>query len=611
MQPNIDQNKIDLRTSLRNLWGIVHVMWQVRPLALTGWTLLLLFTSAIPAIQIWLQKASVDAISTVSAHTAELLPLLLLVSSIYGLHILNSILSESSEYLFNIVKEDTNFHLQRSILLKSLCVPYYYYEDARFHDEVSMVSQAVSRSGADVIRSVVTSFSNIVSLVTVVVMLSIVHWSLPILLISSTLPGIIILLIAKKKRYRLAVATTQQSREVDYTLRLMLSKHGAKEIRIFQLGDALIERWTHLFVSVRSKLLKQYATEGRGRIAGVVILQLSALTVAIILVMQINKNVLTIGDYVALMSAVVIVQSTMGSIGASLGQVFEMSLYVKHLYQYLALPEASKLTGELKFPRHYEQLSVSGLHFTYPNTERKVLTDISFRVKRGETIAIVGENGAGKTTLMNCLLGLYTPSQGNIYIDKEPLQNFNIDSYLNHVSAVFQQFVQYNYSVHDNVAFGAMHKKLSQVETLDALASVGLTEMVHRLSEGMGTRLGSDFMGGIELSGGQWQRIAIARAAVRDAEILILDEPTSALDPLAELEIFRTFQKLAAGRTAFMVSHRLGPARLADRILVLKNGVLVEQGSHDELIQLGGEYKEMYQAQAQWYQEERVYDVVG
>lgn len=534
---------------------------------------------------------------------------LLLVASIYGLNIINSILSESSEYLFNIVKEDTNFHLQRSILRKSIHVPYYYYEDAQFYDELSMVSQAISRSGAEVIRSAFTSFSNVVSLITVVVMLSIVHWSLPLLLISSTLPGIIILLIAKKRRYRLAVATTQQGREIDYTFRLMLSKHAAKEIRIFQLGDLLIERWTHLFVNVRNKVLKQYAKEGRGRITGVLMLQLSAVT--IMLVMQINKNVLTLGDYVALMSAVVIMQGTMGSIGASLGQVLEMSFFINHLYKYLSLPEASKSTGELEFPRHYEQLSVSGLHFTYPNTERKVLTDISFTVRCGETIAIVGENGAGKTTLMNCLLGLYSPSQGDIYIDKEPLQNFSIDSYLTHVSAVFQQFVQYNYSVHDNVAFGAMHKQLSQDETLDALTAVGLTEMVHRLSEGMGTRLGSEFKGGVELSGGQWQRIAIARAAVRDAEILILDEPTSALDPLAELEIFRTFQNLAAGRTVFMVSHRLGPARLADRILVLKNGVLVEQGNHDELIQLGGEYKAMFQAQAEWYQEENIYDAVG
>ncbi|MGF7047634.1 ATP-binding cassette subfamily B protein [Paenibacillus sp. DS2015] len=611
MKSKIDRNKVDLRTSLHNLWRIVSIMWQVRPLALTCWILLLLLISAIPAMQIWLQKMSIDAISTATAHTANLLPVLLLVASTYGLNIINTILSESSEYLFNITKEDTNFRLQRSILRKSIYIPYYYYEDAQFYDELSMVSQALSRSGAEVIRSAFTSISNVVSLITVVVMLSIVHWSLPLLLISSTLPGIIILVIAKKSRYRLAVTTTQQGREIDYTFRLMLSKHAAKEIRIFQLGDLLIERWTHLFVNVRNKVLKQYAKEGRGRIAGVLILQLSALAVAVILVMQINKNVLTLGDYVALMSAVVIVQGTMGSIGANLGQVLEMSLFINHLYKYLSLPEASKSTGELEFPRQYEQLSVSGLHFTYPNTERKVLTDISFTVKRGETIAIVGENGAGKTTLMNCLLGLYAPSQGNIYIDNEPLQSFNIDSYLTHVSAVFQQFVQYNYSIHDNVAFGAMHKQLSQDETLDALTAVGLTEMVHRLSEGMDTRLGSEFKGGVELSGGQWQRIAIARAAVRDAEILILDEPTSALDPLAELEIFRTFQNLAAGRTAFMVSHRLGPARLADRILVLKNGVLVEQGNHDVLIQLGGEYKAMFQAQADWYQEEKVYDVVG
>jgi len=610
MKQKVNKNKTNLRTSMHNLWRVVRIMWEVRPLIVTSWIVLLLLISAIPAMQIWLQKVSIDAITTATAHTVNLLPILLLVAATYGLNIINSILSETSEYLFNIAKEDTNFCLQRSILRKSISIPYYYYEDSRLYDELTMVSQALTRSGAEVIRSAFTLISNVVSLITVVVMLSIVHWSLPLLLIGSTFPGIIILLVAKKKRYRLAVNTTHQGREMDYTFRLMLSRQAAKEIRIFQLGELLIERWAHLFANVRNKLLKQYAKEGWGRITGVLILQFSALTVAIILVMHINKNLLTLGDYVALMSAVTIVQGTMGSIGASLGQVLEMSLFINHLYRYLSLPEASKSTGDLEFPKNYQQLSVKGLHFTYPNTEHKVLTDISFTVKRGETIAVVGENGAGKTTLMNCLLGLYSPSQGDIFVDKEPLKNFNIDSYLTNVSAVFQQFVHYNFTVHDNVSFGAMHKQLNQDETLDALSAVGLIGMVQRLPEGIETRLGSEFKGGVELSGGQWQRIAIARAAVRDAEILILDEPTSALDPLAELEIFKTFQKLSAGRTSFMVSHRLGPARLADRILVLKNGVLVEQGNHDELIQLGGEYKTMFQAQAEWYQEEKIYDVV-
>jgi ABC-type multidrug transport system fused ATPase/permease subunit len=286
-------------------------------------------------------------------------------------------------------------------------------------------------------------------------------------------------------------------------------------------------------------------------------------------------------------------------LGQPIQALGQASGFATDLRGFLALPEEtdnrhgtltdSPTAGEIRFER---------VTFTYPGSSRPVIDDVSLTIRAGETIALVGENGAGKTTLVKLMLGLYTPDRGRVLLDGVDIATLDPGQLRQRLSGVFQHFVRYPLSAAENVTLGAI-ADLGRVHK--ALELAGIHETVGRLPDGPDTVLSPD-LGGVDLSGGQWQRIAIARAGLRDASVLCLDEPTAALDPLAEVAIYKRFAELSRDRTTILVSHRLGMARLADRIVVLEHGRVIEQGTHDSLVtRRGTEYGRMWNAQARWY----------
>nr|WP_246427788.1 ABC transporter ATP-binding protein [Paenibacillus phyllosphaerae] len=250
-----------------------------------------------------------------------------------------------------------------------------------------------------------------------------------------------------------------------------------------------------------------------------------------------------------------------------------------------------------------EEIDLVNLSFSYPGANVDTLKNINLKIKKGEKIAILGGNGSGKSTLVNCLLGLYHPTKGSIYINGELLTSENLPSYRTAISAVFQDYYRYKLSIRQNVAVGDLSKENNEdlIELL--LSGVGLFEEVKKMKKGINSLLGKEFTNGFELSGGQWQRLAIARGLINDSKLLIIDEPTSALDPLAEMEIMTRFFELNEDKTTVLITHRLGPVKYADRIIVLDSGVIVEEGNHEQLLMLNGLYSAMYLAQSQWYKE--------
>nr|WP_225445708.1 ABC transporter ATP-binding protein [Paenibacillus arenosi] len=244
--------------------------------------------------------------------------------------------------------------------------------------------------------------------------------------------------------------------------------------------------------------------------------------------------------------------------------------------------------------------------FQYPNSTQSILKDISLQIKPGQRVAIVGHNGAGKSTLVKCLIGLYTPQEGTVMYDGVPIIELDPTTYRQRITAVFQDYMQYQLSVRENIGFGQLNHIDNEEELIEAARKSGLGGWVLEQSQGVDTPLGVMFEGGQELSQGQWQKIALSRAFFRDAEIVVLDEPTASMDPMAEAELFRLFSSLTANKISLMVSHRLGSCKHADLILVLDQGRVIEQGNHRELMQMGGLYATMFHAQAELYYDKEV-----
>jgi len=314
-------------------------------------------------------------------------------------------------------------------------------------------------------------------------------------------------------------------------------------------------------------------------------------------------GLITIGDLVMYYQAFQRGLNYFKNLLSNAASLYEDSLYLSNLFEFLDLQPRVKepLQPHPIFKKIENGLVVRNLSFSYPSGKRTVLEDISFAVQPGEHIALVGENGAGKSTLIKLLCRLYDPSSGFIRIDGVDLGEYRILELRRQISVVFQDFVRYHLRVSDNIWFGNTELDANSPGIVKAAKEADVDSLIQTLPKGYETMLGKMFEHGEELSIGEWQKIALARAFLRDAQIIILDEPTSALDAKAEYGVFKKFQELARGKTAFLISHRLSTAKLADRILVLQGGKIVENGSHDELVNKGGVYAGMFETQSQYY----------
>jgi ATP-binding cassette subfamily B protein len=287
----------------------------------------------------------------------------------------------------------------------------------------------------------------------------------------------------------------------------------------------------------------------------------------------------------------------------SLSQIFEQSLYLDDLFSFLALePRIRPSAGARPVPNPIRQgFTFENVGFRYPGAEQWAVRGLDFTLAPGERLALVGENGAGKTTLVKLLTRLYDPAEGRILLDGVDLREYELDSLRRNVGVIFQDFVRYDFLLRENIAVGNI-SRLEDDPRIESAAGRSLADTVAaRLPGRYGQMLGRRFEGGVDLSGGEWQKVALGRAYMREAQLLILDEPTAALDARAEYEVFLRFSELTKGRMAVLISHRFSTVRMADRILVLRGGELVEQGTHEELLALGGLYSELFQLQAAGY----------
>jgi ABC-type multidrug transport system fused ATPase/permease subunit len=417
-------------------------------------------------------------------------------------------------------------------------------------------------------------------------------WLLPLSLLS-VLPYLFARIIRGKEFFHVKQAQAKKTRLQSYLWSLFTTRQTAKEMRVMGFDSYITDKWRDTRDDVNEELWTVQKRDAVSllwcdgiRIAGYCI------SIAVVLWLVVRGDV-TLGVFGGAITAFLSLQNNTKNFLSDIGRLTEHLSHAADYYNFLDMSEDAD--GAMVYSGMAESITLDNISFKYPNSENYALKPLNLTIRKGEKIAILGENGSGKTTLSKILLGLYPPENGQVLYDGKPVDDFTKDSFYSGVSAIAQDFVSYNLTMRENVAISDLSRLHDDSDIRTALTDAGVDENID-LDDAMGREFG-----GKELSGGQWQKLAIARGLFKNSELIVLDEPTSALDPLIETEILTKFIKAAENKTALIISHRVGLCRMVDRIIVMKEGEIAEDGTHDILLAAGGEYTKLYEAQAKWY----------
>ena len=515
------------------------------------------------------------------------------------------------------IQERLKSLVQERVIAKAQALPLAAFEQAEVYDQLQRTEKGLDNRLFSTMAFVFRNTTALVTLASLILYMGLAHWSLPLILTAGTSLSLLLRVRILRERYVLERKQTERERRLGYFERLMTGREPAAEVRLFGLGDHLLGSWGRLYAGLRDERLslvrREFRFEGGGSTGEAVTFGL-ALTVVVYLV---AGGALTIGQYAAFVGAVQQFQQALLSLFWNVALIDNDLRYIRDFFLYMDQPdEASvgintslsndEISKDRTFNRGPADTGPQGIvfdkvSFGYPGSDHLVLRGVDLHIRPGERLALIGENGAGKTTLAKLLLGLYRPTEGRILVDGIDLARLDPQAWRARATAVFQDFQQYHLTVRENIAFGDLDRRDDEEAVARAARLSGAASIAADLPQGYDTLLGKDFAEGQELSQGQWQKVAVARAYLRDADVLVLDEPTAALDARAEVDVYRQFRDVSAGKTVLLISHRLGSARLADRILVLDSGVIAEEGTHMDLLALGGRYARMLGVQAQWY----------
>lgn len=499
------------------------------------------------------------------------------------------------------------------ILRKAVSLDLAQIENSEYYDKMNRARQEASARSLSVVTDSFQFVQNALTLFGyMALLLSFSGWAILAMVIAS-IPATWAEMRFSNIGFRLYNWRSPERRKMSYMEYVLANDTHAKEVRVFGLAPRFLKN----YVDLAEKFFREDRALSLRRTSWVILLSLLSSGAFYgcyaVIALQAARGQITLGNLTLYVVVFRQGQQAFQSCLAAIGGMYEHNLYLSNLFEFLALqagrlqnsvaPLAPAPTPLAPFPRsQFGGLSFENVSFRYPGRETWALRHFSLQIPQGQSVAVVGSNGAGKSTMIKLLCGLYEPTEGNIYLDQKNLRDWAPEELLQRVSMVFQDFNRYQLSVQENVGVGQIENLESASQVEAAMAQGGAQELLKDMPEGLQTSLGTWFPGGRELSGGQWQKIAVSRAFMRDqADILILDEPTAALDPEAESLAFQKFHELTVGKTSLIISHRFPVARLAERIIVMESGQIVEQGSHEELMALGTRYATLFQLQAKGY----------
>ena len=600
--------------ALRNIGPFLRMVWRASPGLLLITLTLRVIRAVLPVAALWFGKLIIDEVVRLSAlsdgpatlsgwaTSGEITLLAIYVGAEFALAVLSDLLSRIGGLVDSLLSERLTMSSSIRLMEHAATLDLEDFEDAEFQDKLERARRQ-SSGRMPLLSQLMGQIQDVLTVVTFAGGLVVFNPWLIVLLLVALIPAFLGEAHFNAQSYTLDFRRTPERRELDYVRQTAASAETAKEVKIFGLNAFLIDRFRVLsqsFYASNRQIAQQRA------LWGAVFTSVGTVGYYLAYAWIIGSTLtgtLTIGDLTFLAGSFRRLRTLLEGLLVSFSSTAAQALYLDDLFGFF------EVTAEIRSPATPLPMPVpirrgfvfEDVGFRYPGAERWAVRHLSFTLQAGETLALVGENGAGKTTLVKLLTRLYDPDEGRITLDGRDLRDYDLDALRGAMGVIFQDFVRYNLTAGDNIAVGRIAARDDHARIERAASSSLADAVINGLPQKYDQMIGKRFRNGVELSGGEWQKFAIARAYMRDAQVLVLDEPTAALDARSEFEVFQRFKELSAGKTAVLISHRFSSVRMADRILVLSGGKVEASGTHAELLAQKGRYAELFELQASGY----------
>ncbi len=597
------------------LFYIISLVWETAPAVLILMALFCIIDGILPVIGAYISRELINGIADLIGAGAvgeavrdvfqTLRPIFFLLLLQFLYLFFKRILDRLNSSVTAVAGELVVNHIRLKIMNKAKTVDMCSFDNPKFYEKLENANREAGMRPIGILTATFNVISTMISVVSFIVVLATLSPWASVIIIAAAVPGALVNYVYRNRNFKYMRRHSKERREMNYFSGMMVNKDNAKEVKLLGLADTFVEKYKSAFKKYFAGIKRLILRENVLRIMVSLLSTLATCFLFAYVAYDVVFNQGKIGDYSLYTGALNSVATYVTTLVTATATIYEGTLFIDNMMEFMK--EETRVVSILPEPIMPQRsvkhiIELKGVSFSYPGTKRKVLDNLNLTLSSGENTVLVGLNGAGKTTLIKLITRLYDPTEGTIYLDGRDIREYDVKALYDMFGIIFQDFGKYAVTASENIEFGDVERDHERDFVESAAKSGDADDFINELPRGYDTPLTRMFEeDGIELSGGQWQKLAVARAFYKDSDILILDEPTAALDALAEQEIFNQFAELAKGKISIFVSHRLSSAVTADKIVVLKDGGIIELGTHEELMAKRGEYHLLFSTQAQRY----------